>query len=271
MQASASQQKIILISLIFGLLVLASQCAKRMVSRPVSEEIDEASGEQVMSPGFFSMRDWMMENSEFTGADSAWIIAAGYGPSPILWDEQFLLPKKGEIDVHIMDDQGQNILQMFSGPIDKTHIIVAWNGTMPNGRPVPSGVYRFQVKTGEKLYAADGFFENTKGLISGFGTVSPGSDIGAWDYPPTPHGGYRQISTNVRGQYSGEIPRGLTIACEINTVGSVIRIGELHAPPNTPVSEELSLVIRSVIQKTRWEPALKNNRPVLGIVYVPII
>jgi len=271
MRASAFPQKIILASLMFGLLMIASQCAKRAVSLPASEKTEESSGEQVMSPTVFSMWDWMIENSEFTGTDSAWIIATGYGPSSILWNEHFLLPQKGEIDVHIMDDQGQHLLQVFSGPIDYTHIIVAWNGTMPNGGTVPSGVYRFQVKTGDKLYAADGFFENTKGWISGGGTVSPGFDVGAWDYPPTPHGGYKLISASVRGQYSGEIPRGLTIPCEINTAGSVIRIGELRAPQTTLVSEELALVIRSVIQKTRWEPALKNNRPVLAIVYVPII
>lgn len=271
MQASVSPPKIILASFMLGLLLIVSQCARRMVHPPVSEATEEPGSEQVMLPSDFNMSSWMKENSEFSGADSAWVIAAGYGPSAILWNEQFLLPQKGDIDIHIMDDQGQQILQIFSGPIEKTHIVVAWNGTMPNGGSVPSGVYRYQVKTADRLYAADGFFENTKGWISGGGAVSPGFDAGAWDYPPTPHGGYRLISANIRDQFLGEIPSGLTIPCEINTAGSVIRIGELRAPLTIPVPEELSLIIRSVIQKTRWEPALKNNRPVLAIVYVPII
>ncbi len=197
MQASVSPQKIILTSLMFGLLMITSRCARRAVTLPISEETEETSNEEVMSPSVFNMLSWMKENTEFPGADSAWVIAAGYGPSSILWNEQFLLPQKGDIDIYIVNDQGQQILQMFSGPINNTHIVVAWNGTMPDGGTVPSGVYRFQVETGGIAYAADGFFEAKDGRINGFGTVSPGFDAGAWDYPPTPHGGYALISANV--------------------------------------------------------------------------
>ncbi len=250
--------------------MIASQCAQEAISLPVAETTEEVSGNQGENTETLRTLNRIPGSPGFPSPDSARTITANYGPSFMTMVEQFLLPQKGYLDVYIVDDQGQHILQIFSGPIDKTQIVILWNGTMPDGGAVPSGVYRLQVEMGEKLYAADVFYENSGGSIIAGGNVASGFDDEAWDYPPTPQGGYALITYNVRSQYSGEIPRYVTTLCEIDPDGSVGTIGDLRAPLATAFPQELQTVIRSVIQKTRWEPALKNNQPVTATVRVPI-
>lgn len=111
----------------------------------------------IISSGGDSFPDFVDEK-DLPGIPKTWVLSQNY-PNPFNANTQiaFALPKSGRTKLEIFNVLGQKVNTLMDGYLSAGTKIVNWDGRDDRREPVPSGVYFYQLRSGE--------FQETKKML----------------------------------------------------------------------------------------------------------